>query len=203
MQNHDPAKVQRERLVRETIQQMSAAAAYMHECGVMHRDIKLQNIGIVNTSGERLRLILLDFGHAIKQSYSRDHLKGTIRYLAPEVLALKTNPALPAYTFSVDVWALGVVALELIVGQRVRDPPDQLDVSSLQLELVDDGSDASLYSLIRRMLKKNEKRRPTMSDLEKEIRGKRPREPDDDSGRERPSGFSRRIVIPLLPHQLE
>ncbi|KAL2353250.1 kinase-like domain-containing protein, partial [Cryomyces antarcticus] len=91
--------------------------AYVHQQGLMHRDIKLDNIGLVddNNSGQPPRVVLLDFGHATRNPTSTNHMKGTIRYLAPEVIALKrtaashTNP----YTNKVDTWALGICIYEL------------------------------------------------------------------------------------------
>lgn len=57
----------------------------------MHRDIQLENI-IAST--EPLRGVIIDFGAAAWNPTSNDHLKGTIRYLAPEIIGLKSDGAL-------------------------------------------------------------------------------------------------------------
>jgi hypothetical protein len=46
---------------------------------------KLENIV---TSAEPLREVIADFGAATRSPTSNDHLKGTIRYLAPEIMGL-------------------------------------------------------------------------------------------------------------------
>lgn len=86
----------------------------------MHRDYKLDNIGVVRKSPE-VEVVLLDFGHAIRAKTIDDHMKGTVRYLAPEVLALKNGRSRQPYTCAVDVWALGLVMMELDMQRQVRD----------------------------------------------------------------------------------
>jgi len=90
----------------------------------MHWDVKPEN---VLASASPLRAVIIDFGCATWEKTSRNHLKGTIRYLAPEVIALKDsqkNPSLqqtpPDFDLSVDIWSIGLTALELIYGSRVR-----------------------------------------------------------------------------------
>ncbi|KAK4997211.1 hypothetical protein LTR66_003329 [Elasticomyces elasticus] len=104
--------------------QCFAGLAYVHRQGLMHRDIKLSNIGLVvnNTSGQPPRIILLDFGHATRNLTSTDHMKGTVRYLAPEVMALKRNAAkyLNPYTNKVDIWALGICIYELFYESLIH-----------------------------------------------------------------------------------
>ncbi|KAK5009815.1 hypothetical protein LTR28_013255 [Elasticomyces elasticus] len=97
--------------------QRFAGLAYVHRQGLKHRDIKLSNIGLVNKNngGQPSHIVLLDFGHAIRNPTSMNHMKGTIRYLAPEVMALKLNAELhpKPYTNKVDTWPLGICIYEL------------------------------------------------------------------------------------------
>ncbi|KAK5148254.1 hypothetical protein LTR04_000685 [Oleoguttula sp. CCFEE 6159] len=117
--HHQPAS-----WIVDVSRQCFAGLAYVHQQGLMHRDIKLDNIGLVNNnnSGQPLRVVLLDFGHATRNPTSTNHMKGTIRYLAPEVIALKrtvashTNP----YTNKVDTWALGICIYELFHESFIR-----------------------------------------------------------------------------------
>lgn len=66
--------------------QMLEGLAFIHNEKCMHRDIKPQNILI---SRSPLRAVIIDFGWAIWDRTSADHRKGTIRYLAPAIIALK------------------------------------------------------------------------------------------------------------------
>ena len=87
------------------------AIAYIHQNGVIHRDIKSQNIKLTSTGTVKL----LDFGIA-KDSSSHGLTQtggviGTPHYLAPEQLDGK-----PA-TAQGDVWALGVLLYEMLTNQ--------------------------------------------------------------------------------------
>ncbi|KAK5201811.1 hypothetical protein LTR16_001375 [Cryomyces antarcticus] len=122
--NHNLAEIRKEVEILKSLDHCFAGLAYVHQQGLMHRDIKLDNIGLVNNnnSGQPLRVVLLDFGHATRNPTSTNHMKGTIRYLAPEVIALKrtvashTNP----YTNKVDTWALGICIYELFHESFIR-----------------------------------------------------------------------------------
>ena len=86
------------------------AIAFIHQNGILHRDIKSQNIKL--TSGGTVKL--LDFGIA-KDSTSHSLTQtggviGTPSYLAPEQLAGKSASA------QTDIWALGVLLYEMLTG---------------------------------------------------------------------------------------
>jgi serine/threonine protein kinase len=83
----------------------------------MHRDIKLDN---VLGSAQPLQAVIIDFGHATWDKISSDHMKGTIRYLAPEIIAMKhmTAPAKATYDQSVDVWSMGLTIFEFMCRWR-------------------------------------------------------------------------------------
>ncbi|MFO1372221.1 MAG: serine/threonine-protein kinase [Candidatus Competibacteraceae bacterium] len=86
------------------------AIGYIHNRGIIHRDIKPNNIKIT-TQGE---VKLLDFGIA-KAAYS-PHLTmtgnviGTMQYLSPEQIKGKTADV------RADIWALGVLFYEMVTG---------------------------------------------------------------------------------------
>lgn len=87
------------------------AVDYIHRSGVVHRDLKSQNIKI--TSDGKVKL--LDFGIA-KDASSLGLTQvggviGTPHYLAPEQLG--GEPATPR----ADIWALGVLLYEMLTGE--------------------------------------------------------------------------------------
>jgi len=108
------------------------AMHYLHTRGIMHRDIKPENVLFT----ENRVLKLADFGLAIDLNEERAVTRaGTLDYMAPEVLRCppknlpqenKTNKSLQ-YTNSVDSWAVGVFAYELIVGVAPFAGKSQLD----------------------------------------------------------------------------
>jgi serine/threonine-protein kinase len=92
---------------------VSDALAYAHRAGVLHRDIKPSNI-IITPDGH---VWLTDFGvarmaEAGESTLSRDMMVGTPQYIAPEQARGEGN--LDART---DIYSLGVVLYEMLVGQ--------------------------------------------------------------------------------------
>ena len=92
--------------------ELTSALACVHEAGILHRDIKPANV-LIGLDG---RARLTDFGIAQPEDATRltrpGDVIGTIRYLAPEVLA-GGAPSVQS-----DLYALGVLVREL-VGETV------------------------------------------------------------------------------------
>lgn len=89
------------------MKQILSALVYMHNRGVVHRDIKLENIFL--SSVPNLEVKIGDFGNAVFKD-SQEHisgLRGTLLYLAPEIL---TN----RYTEKVDIWSCGILLFILL-----------------------------------------------------------------------------------------
>ncbi|KAK2759460.1 hypothetical protein FQN54_002938 [Arachnomyces sp. PD_36] len=93
--------------VLEILRQCLDALAYLHENGIMHRDIKPENIALQSLSPVNVKLI--DFGLA-REGCIANTLCGTPGYIPQEIVRGK------GYTDLVDVWALGMTALDLLVG---------------------------------------------------------------------------------------
>jgi serine/threonine-protein kinase len=96
------------------------ALAEAHSRGIIHQDVKPANLFLVMGPDGRPSVKLLDFGIATVRSKGRDgdpksshRSLGTPAYLAPEQLRHAAE-----VTHRADVWALGCVLYELIVGQR-------------------------------------------------------------------------------------
>jgi serine/threonine protein kinase len=91
--------------------QVSAALVDLHSCGILHRDLKPQNLLWV---GERL--VVSDFGIARDAEIGTQEPTfkgwGSISYMAPELLR-GDSP-----TVKSDLYALGVIAFELMSGVR-------------------------------------------------------------------------------------
>ncbi len=94
----------------DTMKQLTSAVSEAHKRGIIHRDIKPQNI-IVKSDGS---LKILDFGIATAkgsvQLTQANNVMGSVHYLAPELA--KGEPA----SFQSDIYALGVVFYEMLVG---------------------------------------------------------------------------------------
>jgi len=99
------------------ILQIAAAVDYLHGRGVVHRDLKLENILIVKTAeAERRKSVyvkIADFGFATTIKKPDALIQGTcgsLNYVAPEVLTGKP------YTKSCDYWSIGVILYAMLGG---------------------------------------------------------------------------------------
>lgn len=94
----------------DIMKQLCSAVAEAHSRGIIHRDIKPQNV-IVKADGS---LKILDFGIATAlgsvQLTQANNVMGSVHYLAPELA--KGEPA----SFQSDIYALGIVLYEMLSG---------------------------------------------------------------------------------------
>ncbi|XP_035293950.1 ribosomal protein S6 kinase-related protein isoform X1 [Cricetulus griseus] len=82
---------------------------YLHDLGIIHRDVKMENILL----DERGHLKLTDFGlsRRLSQGARAYTICGTLQYMAPEVLS--GGP----YNHTADWWSLGVLLFSLTTGK--------------------------------------------------------------------------------------
>ncbi|KAI8911810.1 kinase-like domain-containing protein [Gorgonomyces haynaldii] len=85
--------------------QITCGLEYLHQQGVIHRDVKAANV-LVTKKGE---IKLADFGIAVKQG-TRDDFRGSPFWMAPEVIEMH------GATTSSDIWSLGCTAIEMLTG---------------------------------------------------------------------------------------
>jgi tRNA A-37 threonylcarbamoyl transferase component Bud32 len=152
------------------LRQACASLWEAHSCGLVHRDIKPQNIMLCDIRGERDVVKVLDFG-LVKQIDGEDtrdltaHMRilGTPLYMSPERIR---NPA--DADGRADIYALGAVGFFLLTGKRLFDTETEHDLTYHVLhEIPRLASDCSpfavpveLDALIGRCLEKDAARRP-------------------------------------------
>lgn len=98
--------------------QLCLAVAYLHNKGIVHRDLKLENVLL----DERCRVKLGDFGFTreFEKNTFMETFCGTTGYASPEMLQCKkyTGP-------EVDIWSLGVILYCLLTGMLPFDDDDE------------------------------------------------------------------------------
>lgn len=88
--------------------QLANAFKYCHMMKVIHRDIKPENL-LLSITGD---VKIADFGWSVHApSSKRKTVCGTLDYLPPEMLEHKE------YNEKVDLWCLGVLCYEFLVGK--------------------------------------------------------------------------------------
>ena len=125
---------------------------YLHSLGVVHRDLKLENI-LVAQDGS---LKLTDFGFAKHIKYRSWTLCGTPEYLAPEIILEKGHGK------AVDYWAFGVLFYEMLNGHSPFEAEDHLATYQKILDgqiVYPDKMDRDAVELISKLLQKDISRR--------------------------------------------
>jgi len=101
------------------VTQTCKALSKAHEKGIVHRDIKPDNIFLTHqTAGDELFVKLLDFGIAKASGALSSHtgtgaMIGTPFYMSPEQIV-----GAHSLDFRTDIWALGIVTFEALTGQK-------------------------------------------------------------------------------------
>ncbi|XP_053176183.1 ribosomal protein S6 kinase-related protein [Scomber japonicus] len=130
---------------------LGSALGYLHDLGIMHRDIKMENILLSDQGHPRLS----DFGLSRRLSRGEKAFTicGTIQYMAPEVLS--GGP----YNHAADWWSLGIMLFSLVTGEfPVAAEPDHITMLSKVREfsyVLPETFSSALILLLTELLCKN------------------------------------------------
>ena len=106
----------------QLIRQIGTALHAAHQQGVIHRDLKPENVLLQSLTGGEEQTKLIDFGIAkVHDSQSGTDtevavIAGSLQYMAPEQLSSQPVSA------ATDLYALGIIAYELLTGRRPFNP---------------------------------------------------------------------------------
>lgn len=158
------------------LQQLLSAVVHCHSKGIVHRDLKLENLMIAdrkkknNKSDNQLDIKVIDFGLAAriprKDQFLLQDRVGTNYYVAPEVLKGS------GYNQVVDVWSLGVIAYTLLSamppfrGVTEEETYDFIRSQEVQFEgKVWEQVSTPAKEFIQACLQKDQRQRPSAEDL--------------------------------------
>ena len=171
-----------EEIVQHLMKQIISAFKYLHSLKIIHRDVKLNNI-LLNYENEedkenlnlmKAQVKIIDFGFACKVSpkglqYS---VLGSPINMDPLILKKLTSSTNKTrqlgYNESADIWSIGTVCYEMLIGKSAFDAEDMDDL----VKKVEDGSynvptnlSYEVVSFLNGMLQYEGKRRLTAAQL--------------------------------------
>mmetsp|Transcript_10543 Transcript_10543/g.18105 ORF Transcript_10543/g.18105 Transcript_10543/m.18105 type:complete len:389 (-) Transcript_10543:363-1529(-) len=102
-----------ESTARYFFQQLVSGLGYMHNNGMCHRDMKLENL-LINGNPPRLKICDFGYSKSSKWQSAAKSKVGTAAYIAPEVITAKQGAKYLGE--ACDVWSSGVVLHTMLVG---------------------------------------------------------------------------------------
>lgn len=126
----------RPRRITRVLRQLAEALAYLHDVGVIHRDVKPDNILVFKT-----RIKLIDLGLAVAYTEPNKLYPTKDVLVSPAYRDINLFGKDRAYSHATDVWSLGIVALDLCCGRvymmrNISNPTDSDIVNIIHNELI-------------------------------------------------------------------
>ncbi|EAY10827.1 AGC family protein kinase [Trichomonas vaginalis G3] len=163
---------------------IAIAIKHLHDCGILHRDLKLSNVLAFNDNHYQplpMRFALCDFGTAtstfngdIDAGEKRTGATGTIETMAPELLAQNESGEYKyVHTKFSDIWSLGVILFTLYTRKSpfIGENGEELlrnftDVDSLADHLhIDVSRSSKEWEWIRKFMSAKPSKRTPLEDL--------------------------------------
>ena len=142
----------------EIIKQITESINTLHSRGIVHRDLKLENILVQKNSDGTIQTKIIDFGLSSFFSKNKEMKEkyGTLLYLPPEIIL--NNP----YTEKIDVWDFGIIAYT--IANNGKHPfGNETEIQSLLKNIINrkfnyENIDPIFHNLLEQCLKKEKER---------------------------------------------
>ncbi|KAF8928165.1 hypothetical protein BGZ58_009834 [Dissophora ornata] len=164
--NHVKTRKFTESRARYVFRQLLEGVKYLHDRGIVHRDLKLENILVMDVNNMTIKISDFGLANILGESSFLDTICGTPSYVAPEVIRRQR------YGKEVDMWSLGVVLYIFLCGF----PPfsEDLGPPRLRLQVLDnlytfpspywDDVSEEAVDLVQMLLRQNIEERYTVDD---------------------------------------
>ena len=175
--------------VLKVIKDMASGLSYLHQCNIVHQDIKPANILIDDSSGTPV-YVLSDFGISSKTKTRLSHSVNqknqgtsmTEAYAPPEKFSSKKEDRRPDRKG--DIFSFGISIYELVTGGLPFDELStgrQLQYDDAEVDF-DDIEDETIRDIVERCREPNKEDRPSAEDILDLLDGKGSRKPRRGSG---------------------
>ncbi|XP_055069679.2 myosin light chain kinase, smooth muscle [Misgurnus anguillicaudatus] len=151
-----------EREVIKYMLQIIDGVQFIHKQGIVHLDLKPENIMCINKTGSKIKLIDFGLARRLEDSGSLKVLFGTPEFVAPEVINYE------AISYPTDMWSIGVICYILVSGLSPfmgdNDNETLANVTSATWDFEDEAFDEisdQAKDFISSLLKKNMRARLT------------------------------------------
>ncbi|CAM9765607.1 unnamed protein product, partial [Discosporangium mesarthrocarpum] len=153
-----------DREVRFLMREISGAVAHLHDKGIVHFDIKPENILLGSPDQVPCKEAGIGGGGATSRPGGRALKDYTAAYSAPEVISAGEVDQ------KADVWSLGVIAYIMVKGTHPFDPTskagdEEIAANVRQAEPDWEGVEPRAANLLRRMLARNPADRPSAREV--------------------------------------
>jgi serine/threonine-protein kinase len=142
--------------------QCCASLAEAHSIGIIHRDIKPDNVFLLNMAGSPDFVKLLDFSVAKLMEGDRMKTQAGVVFGTPQYMSPEQGRGLPLDPRS-DLYALGVVAFEMLTGNVPFNDDNPMTVIQMhlhgQIPPIADSVPYAVQQVVRRALEKDPARR--------------------------------------------
>ncbi|MCX6666475.1 MAG: serine/threonine-protein kinase [Euryarchaeota archaeon] len=143
-------------IVKRLMREIADAIRYMHSIGILHRDIKSENIGLFVDEKGVIHAKIMDFGVSCYRDNvpKNNSFAGSIYYMAPESI----NGVIDV---GIDMWAFACLVVELHTGNPPNFDKEPVNITwsligmkeppipdELKMDMTEDGQD--IYALLQK-----------------------------------------------------
>lgn len=157
--------------VKVYMKQLLESLEYLHNHGIIHRDIKTSNI-LWNLN--KMKITILDFDlSTFGQNATHTRYVGTEGYIAPEILTYDLGISFETYDQKVDIWSAGIVFAQLLFRIPERELTRSIVRAILQIcnnkkqsrIKIPPDVDSNAIQVLSSMLQENPSQRSSIPDI--------------------------------------